>query len=77
MNFMARTGFKRFGGSKTWKERVLLPPPFPMTFPAAMGREGASFTTNIPGGNDDEAADGGFSRSQHTQHGAVQGAWNP
>ncbi len=49
VDFMARTGLKRFRGSKSWKEGgLLLPMPLAVGFAGLggeIGREGASFTT--------------------------------
>ena len=42
---MTRIGLGRFSGSKSWKEGSELPPPFPVTFPTSMDREGRSSTT--------------------------------
>jgi hypothetical protein len=50
VNALARTGFKRFRGSKSWKEgreERKRPTPFPILCPSGMGREGESFTTTF------------------------------
>ena len=47
VNFLARGALNLLRGSKSWKEGSEFPPPFPMTFPVGMGREGASFTTTF------------------------------
>ena len=75
VNFMARTGLKRFRGSKSWKEGgLLLPKPFPMDF-AGLGCEIRTRRSKLhhkaarcP---DDQAPHGGFGRAEHPQHGAV------
>jgi hypothetical protein len=44
-NVRRRGRLKFLRGSKSWKEGDEFPLPLPMTFPAGMGREAASFTT--------------------------------
>ena len=77
VTFITRMGFARFGGSKSWKERPGTPASLSDLAPFGHGTRGSQLHHDIPGRDDNQAPDGGFGRPQHTQHGAVQGPWNP
>ena len=53
-------------GSKSWKEGIEIPPPFPNDLPCRHGPRRSQFHHNIPGRNDDQPPDGGFGGPQHT-----------